>query len=216
MAFAQPGLPVPRVLEVGGALGVFYAISERHFGMFLETLDEGGWRNVMPTLLRGLDLLRGVPTSGSAVDWAKGASDAPSRWQQRLVESLEDRRGRVGAWQSRLRDNAAIDDIFTSGDSTLRSLLDACPEIRYIVHRDLLNRNVLVADDASRLEAVFDWGCSLAGDFLYDIAWFTFWAPWYPALDRFPPRRDGPLRDDRSRARELRPASRLLRAPDRT
>ena len=37
--------------------------------------------------------------------------------------------------------------------------------------------------DASRLEAVFDWGCSLAGDFLYEVAWFTFWAPWYPALD---------------------------------
>ncbi len=183
MAFAQPGLPVPRVLEVGEALGVFYAISERHFGMFLETLDEGGWRTVMPTLLRGLDLLRGVPISGSAVDWAKGASDTPSSWQQWLVESLEDRRSRLGGWRSMLLDNPAIDDIFTSGHSTLRSLLDACPEIRHIVHRDLLNRNVLVADNASRLEAVFDWGCSLAGDFLYDIAWFTFWAPWYPALE---------------------------------
>src|SRR5438067_6932031 len=32
MAFARPDLPVPAVLEVGEALGVFYAISERRFG----------------------------------------------------------------------------------------------------------------------------------------------------------------------------------------
>jgi hygromycin-B 4-O-kinase len=40
--------------------------------------------------------------------------------------------------------------------------------------------NVLVADD--RISAVFDWGCTLVGDFLYDVAWLTFWAPWYPGL----------------------------------
>jgi hygromycin-B 4-O-kinase len=33
------------------------------------------------------------------------------------------------------------------------------------------------------LTGIFDWGCSLAGDFIYDIAWFTFWAPWHPGLD---------------------------------
>jgi hygromycin-B 4-O-kinase len=27
---------------------------------------------------------------------------------------------------------------------------------------------------------VIDWGCSMYGDFLYDLAWFIFWAPWYP------------------------------------
>jgi hygromycin-B 4-O-kinase len=28
---------------------------------------------------------------------------------------------------------------------------------------------------------VLDWGCALYGDFLYDLAWFCFWQPWYPA-----------------------------------
>src|SRR5207248_2321659 len=70
-----------------------------------------------------------------------------------------------------------------SGQRALRALLPICPEVRHVLHRDLLNRNVLVARDASRLEAVFDWGCSLAGDFLYEVAWLTFWGPWYPALD---------------------------------
>jgi aminoglycoside phosphotransferase (APT) family kinase protein len=55
--------------------------------------------------------------------------------------------------------------------------------IRHVLHVDLLNRNVLVSEDGSRLEAVFDWGCSAYGDFLYDVAWITFWAPWFAALD---------------------------------
>ena len=46
-----------------------------------------------------------------------------------------------------------------------------------MVHGDLLNRNVLVAPDGSRLTAVFDSGCSTYGDFLYEVAWFTFWPP---------------------------------------
>jgi hygromycin-B 4-O-kinase len=50
------------------------------------------------------------------------------------------------------------------------------------VHSDLLHFNVLV-DDA-RVTAVIDWGSSLYGDFLYDIAWLCFFAPWYPEWRR--------------------------------
>jgi len=35
----------------------------------------------------------------------------------------------------------------------------------------------------NQISGVFDWGCSLYGDHLYDLAWFEFWAPWCPALD---------------------------------
>jgi aminoglycoside phosphotransferase (APT) family kinase protein len=42
-----------------------------------------------------------------------------------------------------------------------------------------LNRNILV--DATRVTAVLDWGSSIYGDFLFDLAWLTVWQPWYPA-----------------------------------
>src|SRR5262249_44494864 len=105
MAFARPELPVPAVLEVGEALGGFYAISERHFGAFLETLDERQWRKLLPALLRGLDALREIPPPGSGVDWASDDVSGPTSWRQWLVESLEDRPGeRVSGWRSRLRE----------------------------------------------------------------------------------------------------------------
>ena len=71
----------------------------------------------------------------------------------------------------------------------MHRMLPDCPELRNLIHRDLLNRNVLVSPDASRLEAVYDWGCSVAADFLYEAAWFTFWSAWYPALQALNPRR---------------------------
>jgi hygromycin-B 4-O-kinase len=182
MSFARPELPIPTVLEVGEAHGLFYAVSERHFGLFLETLDERGWRTLLPALLSGLDALRQIQLEGG-VDWSGAGGGSPTGWRQWLLASLEDRPGgRVSGWRAALKERPEIDKVLLAGESALRSRLFACPEVRHLLHRDLLNRNVLVAKDASRLEAVFDWGCSLAGDFLYEVAWLTFWAPWYPAL----------------------------------
>jgi hygromycin-B 4-O-kinase len=202
MAFAGPDLPVPAVLETGRALGGAYAISERCFGVFLESLDASGWRRVLPALLRGLDALRRMPSPGAvgpgtgpralrADPEAPGtAPPAPvagaggaAGWRDWLRAGLVDRPGeRVSGWAAILAGSAALSDLFAAGERELSSLLQACPEIRHVVHGDLLNRNVLVAPDGFRLTAVFDWGCSVWGDFLYEAAWFTFWAPWYPGL----------------------------------
>ncbi len=50
-----------------------------------------------------------------------------------------------------------------------------------LLHCDLINRNVHV--QGTSITGVFDWGCRRWGDHLYDLAWFEFWAPWYPELD---------------------------------
>src|ERR1700722_4053643 len=53
-----PELPVPSLLEIGEGLSGYYAISERKVGVFLEALDETGWRRVLVPLMRALDCLR--------------------------------------------------------------------------------------------------------------------------------------------------------------
>ncbi len=52
----------------------------------------------------------------------------------------------------------------------------------HLVHADLLNFNVLVR--GIRPSAFLDWGCALAGDFLYDVAWLIYYQFWYPAWQR--------------------------------
>ena len=88
----------------------------------------------------------------------------------------------MAGWRAVLAGSADLNETFVAGERAFAALLDTCPEIRHVLHIDLLNRNVLVAGDGSRLVAVFDWGCSAYGDFLYEVAWFTFWAPWHAGL----------------------------------
>ena len=71
MTFAGPDLPVPEVLETGRALGGAYAISQRCYGVFLESLDEAGWRRLLPALLRGLDTLRQTARTRASRDGAR-------------------------------------------------------------------------------------------------------------------------------------------------
>ena len=124
--------------------------------------------------MRGLDTLRRMPSS---------AAGGPAGWRDWLRSGLVDRPGeRVSGWAAILAGSAALSELFTAGEREFSSLLGTCPEIRHMVHGDLLNRNVLVAPDGSRLAAVFDWACSVWGDFLYEAAWFTSWAPGHPGL----------------------------------
>jgi hygromycin-B 4-O-kinase len=64
---------------------------------------------------------------------------------------------------------------FDAAVARLKDMVASCPEERHLIHSDLLHYNVLVAGD--QISAVFDWGCALYGDLLYDVAWLTFWAP---------------------------------------
>ena len=81
----------------------------------------------------------------------------------------------------------------------MRVLAEACPERRDLVHGDLLHGNVLVSPDARRVQAVLSWKCSVRGDFLFDAAWCSFWAPFHPGIAAAGPL-SGLLRDPGVRA----------------
>ncbi len=85
-------------------------------------------------------------------------------------------------WRTRLAGDTDLELLFTASEQRISELLDVCTERRDLVHGDLLNRNVLITEDASRVTAVYSWKCSVRGDFLFDVAWCTFWSPWHPGI----------------------------------
>jgi len=185
-AFGGPFLPIPDVLEIGDAFGGAFAISERHNGNFLERLDLESYQRLTPNLLQLFDALRNVAIDQDlSADWPADPSRRRT-WHEWLASSVEDDGNtRVGGWRDELAKDRAMEDLYVRGVKALNARLVDCPTDLHLVHGDLLNRNVLVSTDAHRIEAVFDWGCSVYGDFLYDVAWFTFWAPWFPSLEAF-------------------------------
>jgi hygromycin-B 4-O-kinase len=184
---SSPDLPIPQVLEIGEALGCRYAISERAHGDILEELDADRMRRTLPSLFGALDAMRAVglsSTTGFGPQLADGSGEHTT-WRGYLLSVGDDQptleANPVRGWRDQLDRRPHVARTFDRTLGELASLVEACPEIRHLVHSDLLYGNVLVAGD--RVSAVFDWGCALYGDFLYDLAWLTFWAPWYPGLD---------------------------------
>lgn len=181
-AFCSRDLPIPRLLEVGTALGGFYAISERAGGDHLDQMGAAAMRALLPSLFAALDGIRLADisaTTGYGLWGAAGAAPHPT-WRAALLDIVNDRPAdRTHGWRQQLVASPTGIGPFDEAFGYLGGLAAHLPEERHLIHSDLLNRNVLVSGE--RISAVIDWGCALFGDFLYDIAWLCFWSPWYPA-----------------------------------
>jgi len=141
--YSSRDLPIPAVVEIGETHGDFFAISERVTGEFLDDLDGGQMRRMLPALF----------------------DDRPEE--------------RTHGWRERLSASPTGAGPFDEALARLNVLIPDAAQERYLIHSDLLNYNVLVGH--RRINAVLDWGCAMYGDFLYDLAWFEFWSPWYAA-----------------------------------
>lgn len=187
--FAGPGLPVPRCLDVGPLTTTdgreFFAISQRCRGVFLEHLDEAGWSAALPSLFDGIDAMHDADLSATTGfgDWGSDANASFASWPEFLLDiAVDSPTRRIHGWRAALDTSPAGEAMFDAAFVRLRAVLaDIQPFQRRLIHGDLINRNVLVA--GNRISGVFDWGCSMYGDELYDIAWIWFWSPWYPALE---------------------------------
>ena len=182
-AYRSDVLPIPEVLDLGEAPGGFFVVARRAYGHFLDDLDEAGMRAALPALLRALDVTRAIDVSATSGfgGWRPTDRTAPyPTWRTALLSGLEDRPGgRTHGWRAALEASPTRAGMFDEGVQALRSLVSACPDRREIIHGDLLNRNVLVSGE--RVSAVLDWGNSMYGDGLYDLAWLLYWWSWYPA-----------------------------------
>jgi aminoglycoside phosphotransferase (APT) family kinase protein len=184
MAFAGQDLPVPEVRDVGTTpSGRAYAISVRHHGRFLEDTPVEQARAIAPTLNRLLVALYRVPSAPDApVVWHHWGPPAGS-WREYLLAGLVDDPSRlVHGWSGALAADPELAALSAAVTDRVRALVDACPERRDLVHGDLLHGNVLVSPNARRVEAVLSWKCSVRGDFLFDAAWCSFWAPFHPGI----------------------------------
>ncbi len=180
--YRSAALPIPSIIEWGPALGGFYAVAERVSGEHIDGLDEARMRLVLPSLFAALDAMRAIDLSAASGfgGWRADGTAGHPTWRAKLLGIATDPGPRGAPGQRELlRASPTGVGPFEEGYARLRELVEHCPEQRRLIHDDLINFNVLV--DGGRISAVLDWGSSLYGDFLYDLAKLVFYQPWYPA-----------------------------------
>lgn len=178
-SLAPESVPVPEVIELGTAPGGFFAISTRARGVPLESLDADGWQRVLAHLFDVLAELRTVEPARPG--WGAIANPPFTSWCDLLLAvEVDEPPRRTQGWRPRLAASPVGDAPFRRGHARLAELAAGLQVERRMVHADLINRNVLV--EGGHITGVFDWGCSIYGDPLYDIAWLEFWKGWYPAM----------------------------------
>ncbi len=183
--FASANLPIPQVIEIDEAFGAWYCVSTRASGTPLEKLDAAEWTSTVPSVLAALDALRTADITGTTGlgAWDSEGNAAHSTWEAFLGDVINDRPdARTSGWKRRLVDAPGGDEAFMRGYDTMLDLAPAFPGRRSLVHNDVLNRNALAA--GGRVTSVFDWGCSIYGDFVYELATIVFWSPWYPQIEQ--------------------------------
>lgn len=184
-AWARPLLPIPAVLDVGEAFDGAFAVSERLDGQPLDALPADRMPSAIESLIDTLRELEDVALPGSGYGtWSAPTGNAPHLSWPDFLTSVPDRDWpRIHGWRDRLTAVTGAAQVFDRAQRLLEDLVHHCPDRRSVVHGDLLADNVLVTSD-DRISAMLDWGNSLAGDPLYDVAWLMFWAPWQPGIDR--------------------------------
>ena len=181
-AYAGPDLPIPQVIELGETSGGYYAISERIFGSYIDDVDGAQMRALLPSLFAAFEAARRADLSGTTGygGWGMDGTAPFASWRDALLDVAVDHPEQRGhGWRKRLEASAHGAGPFDAAYARLCALVDRVPEERHLIHSDYLHYNVLVEGD--RISGVLDWGCGMYGDFLYDLAWFCFWQPWYPA-----------------------------------
>lgn len=182
-AFASAALPIPQVSEIGEAFDGYYAISQRVQGVPLESVNAAQWRALVPAVAAAMDALRTADLSSTTGigGWGSDGNALDISWRDYLLMAgVDSPDKRTHGWRKKLEASPEGMATFAWGYDLLQRIAsDDVP--RGIAHCDLINRNVLVEGD--QIAGIFDWGCSIYGDHLYDLAWFEFWSPWYPEMD---------------------------------
>ena len=180
--FNSDGLPVPLIQEIGKANDRFFAISPFVEGRFLEELTPSELKAAAPSVIKMLRALRAVDLSTSTGFGFlnKDGKGNHGSWKEFLLDDgNSSAESLIKGWKGHLPSSPTrTADAYDRLWSKFQRLLHYCPEDRGVVHSDLVNRNILVAD--GNITAVLDWGSSFFGDPLYDIAWLIFCDPWAP------------------------------------
>ncbi len=169
--FASEKIPIPKIIRIGQINEKYYfAISTTAEGKIINELSEEEYQETFPDLLRVLDAIHAIditeyPGYGK---WNLNGIGKFQSWRD-CVLSINEYPVKDNLFEVSFLERDVWDKIYTQ----IQGLVKFCPKERWLVHGDYGHNNAL--SDGRKITGVLDWAESVYGDFVYDIAWLSFW-----------------------------------------
>lgn len=162
--FASDKLPVPEVIDIGKVDdNHFFIITRRAKGRTLNELSLEEIKSLNFNIVGIFTEIHKLKAPGEGYGgWGLNRNGPFKTWKEFLLASLEQDEEDVRA---RSFYDASLHRVVKE---KIRELISYCPEERVILHGDFGTPNIL--SDGGRITAVIDWGDSLYGDPLKDVA----------------------------------------------
>ncbi len=169
--FGDKGIPIPEIIKIEQIDEVYhFAISKKAEGKHITDLTDEEYKKTLPSLLGIMDIIHGLDikeTKGFG-KWNLEEVGVHDTWKE-FILAVNEFQNKENLFETSFLEKDIWEKIYLK----IEKLSEFCPEERFLVHGDYGNNNAV--SDGERVTGVFDWADSLYGDYLYDIAWISFW-----------------------------------------
>ncbi len=171
--FASSQVPIPKTHKIGRLddNSLYYSITDKVKGKNLDQLDQTTREKL---ILQEIEILHALHSSNIKQKgygwWDQNGYAKYSSWQ----ENLHAKKEHVDSDFFKVNKQFAPEkkDIEIVYKKMLE-LIPKMPNVRFLVHADYGMSNLI--SDGEKITGVLDFGNSMYGDFLYDVAWMDFW-----------------------------------------
>lgn len=165
-----PHILTPEILENGSFDNYFFSISKRVEGVQMSKLDKTSQGELILSLIESMNSIHTSEISTSKYGkWNKDMIANDDSWINTLGHYIE-----KDLWNelSQRVDFLNLDHLnilLTKFNNHIKYL----PNSMHLLHGDFGKTNIIVEDN--KIAGIIDWSESMYGDFLWDLAWITFW-----------------------------------------
>lgn len=174
--FSSRGIPIPEISKIGQMNnGYYFCISKKIDAKLMKEFPQEEIYQMLPNMFNTLDLIHSLDVQNTVGygKWKANAGAKSTTWKEFLLEVDMYAVGRDG--RPNLFETSFLEkDVWENIHARFLELLQYCPEEKYLAHGDFGFDNLFIKD--GKVAGVIDWEHSLYGDFLYDIAWLSFWS----------------------------------------
>lgn len=170
--FNSKSIPIPKTFQIGRIRDKFYySITEKVEGKIIDHFEKDEIRKFIPELINVLDSIHSFDIGETQFgDWGIDGKAPETSWKNYLIKLIEE----FENYENKTPENTLLEpDVVQKILARYKQLIDHCSNIRHLVHGDYGFNNLL--SDGEKITGVIDWELSKYGDFLYDVAWLSFW-----------------------------------------